>query len=98
PPSSTLFPSTTLFRSPSRLASGWLWRSLCHRGGQWARLDRSPVGRNQAAREAGGGSLENRRAALERGRRRQSAPANRSTALGVRSEEHTSELQSLAYL
>src|SRR2546425_3449828 len=63
PPRSTLFPYTTLFRSPPRA-----------RG---PRADRAPTARRAAWRGA-------------RGR---GGPAS-----SPRSEEHTSELQSLAYL
>src|SRR2546425_9079970 len=72
PPRSTLFPYTTLFRSPAR-----------------AHLDVRPRPRGHRARRergAGGGG---------RGRRTRRGGALQS--LG-RSEEHTSELQSLAYL
>src|SRR2546423_10070917 len=55
PPRSTLFPYTTLFRSPARMARGGKLR--CHRG-----------------------------------------TAGPCSSSSMRSEEHTSELQSLAYL
>src|SRR2546425_6838015 len=74
PPRSTLFPYTTLFRSPAGLG---------------------PTARGRARRHGGG-------AARGRGRAPQApAPRRRSRAdqgLEARSEEHTSELQSLAYL
>src|SRR5229473_4174734 len=63
PPRSTLFPYTTLFRSPADRGRG-----PAHRG----HLVRPPQGGAAAARRRGGH--------------------------GRRSEEHTSELQSLAYL
>src|SRR2546425_4481128 len=68
PPRSTLFPYTTLFRSPS--SPGGCGRSCaasgCARSGSWT----------------------------SRGCRR----ASSTRVSGRRSEEHTSELQSLAYL
>src|SRR5437016_10089902 len=64
PPRSTLFPYTTLFRSPWHLAAGQA---------RWSRAAR--------------GRLHPRR----RGRRT-------SSGTGLRSEEHTSELQSLTNL
>src|SRR2546425_6764888 len=73
PPRSTLFPYTTLFRSPRR-----------HRAGHRA-VTEAPIGLI-----AGSGRLPLLFAeAAER--------AGRSV-VAVRSEEHTSELQSLAYL
>src|SRR2546425_9602882 len=73
PPRSTLFPYTTLFRSPLLRAAG---------GGPGRAARARP-----ARREAGGEDRESDRA---RG------PG--ADPRGVRSEEHTSELQSLAYL
>src|SRR3712207_7445924 len=74
PPRSTLFPYTTLFRSPPEVDALWL-----------ARLLKDPrPGVADAALEAGLGS--GARAAWEASRAR------------VRSEEHTSELQSRQYL
>src|SRR2546425_5505829 len=61
PPRSTLFPYTTLFRSPGGLRPG-------------------------------GGDCEGRRGGFDEGRRLRGVDRVR------RSEEHTSELQSLAYL
>src|SRR2546423_7087228 len=72
PPRSTLFPYTTLFRSPpvrSRSASD---RSCCARR-------RSPASRPRPST-------------------RPSSAAPGASAKWPRSEEHTSELQSLAYL
>src|SRR2546425_6023314 len=59
PPRSTLFPYTTLFRSPSAIAS--------------AKLAKSTVNQSQT-------------------------DTQKMNQAGARSEEHTSELQSLAYL
>src|SRR5687767_15314518 len=82
PPRSTLFPYTTLFRS-------WCWHL-----GQELRHDRYsdqkvlPVPAGQRNREGGRQTLS-------------SAPPLQANPLchpGHRSEEHTSELQSLAYL
>src|SRR5438046_7918814 len=67
PPSSTLFPYTTLFRSPARERSG---------------------------RPPGGGGPGARSARDTPGRRHRSPPRARR----ARSEEHTSELQSLTNL
>src|SRR2546425_7411777 len=71
PPRSTLFPYTTLFRSPAARDHG------AH--GRAERLPRPPDGRPRL-RDG------------DRSRR------PRRTGGGARSEEHTSELQSLAYL
>src|SRR3712207_7430394 len=78
PPRSTLFPYTTLFRSPcghpgrtSRIP--WLGRALLPAGSPALRGERKPCGRDDlSAARRGGGPL--------------------------RSEEHTSELQSRQYL
>src|SRR2546425_5329543 len=72
PPRSTLFPYTTLFRSPAHVA-GFLLSA------------RAPPRRSR------------HRGVLRR-RRRLRAGARRPPARRERSEEHTSELQSLAYL
>src|SRR2546425_1306243 len=73
PPRSTLFPYTTLFRSPLRHAG----KLEAHRDAR------------EAVRLGGGAD------ALDR----DVHPLQRHPGLpGVRSEEHTSELQSLAYL
>src|SRR5438876_5344428 len=74
PPRSTLFPYTTLFRSPRR-------RRRQHRGQRLSAAD---------ARRDGG--------ARDRPRRHPSARAAGLTAVGARSEEHTSELQSPVHL
>src|SRR2546425_4266326 len=68
PPRSTLFPYTTLFRSPR---------------GDPARRAAPPLGRRGRVRRS------------PRGRRGRPRPSGRRRR---RSEEHTSELQSLAYL
>src|SRR2546425_6283650 len=75
PPRSTLFPYTTLFRSPSSsLESG-------SSSPNWASPSRSP--RLQRPKQLG---------------RIITLVEQREPAVRVRSEEHTSELQSLAYL
>src|SRR3989441_9509673 len=72
PPRSTLFPYTTLFRSPQREA-----RHHRGRGGALSmRGETQPLHVNAGKRGAG----------------------NRDQGQEKRSEEHTSELQSLAYL
>src|SRR3989441_8796233 len=131
PPRSTLFPYTTLFRSPRERRIG-LGRGLDQRErvvnrhlgivGQIVVETRQRIGRRLQPPRVG-----NRvRAAIERGSRREESPlawrrrAQRDRTLGrrgaaaqrltpphgtagptrerIRSEEHTSELQSLAYL
>src|SRR5687767_15365580 len=86
PPGSPLFPYTTLFRSRRERARA---RGDAARRGRAARLPRA--GRGRLARSA-----RDRRGAGQAG------PRNRRrrvvAAVLVRSEEHTSELQSLAYL
>src|SRR5687768_18267778 len=80
PPRSTLFPYTTLFRSP-RVHSDWPPVSAVARVSSGWRLESQTVDRN----------------ASEALQRRASPPATtRST--GIRSEEHTSELQSRLHL
>src|SRR2546425_9305749 len=76
PPRSTLFPYTTLFRSPA---------------GRDPVPDLPITGR--ADRD-----LRARGHAVARGTGRARLPAGRSVRVSGRSEEHTSELQSLAYL
>src|SRR3712207_8305491 len=89
PPRSTLFPYTTLFRSVLVLEGGAL-------GGEGLPLGPADgaVGADQALAEGVG---EDRVVAegVERGRERFGQPAD---AAGVRSEAHTSELQSRQYL
>src|SRR2546425_6987527 len=70
PPRSTLFPYTTLFRSPRGVCPAW-------RGSTQSR------------------SRARRRRRAPRGARQ---PGRLGTWTAYRSEEHTSELQSLAYL
>src|SRR2546425_785868 len=74
PPRSTLFPYTTLFRSPLR-----------------ARSPSSPTSAAPARRRPT--SSPSRRSPSAR-----TPSAQRASACSARSEEHTSELQSLAYL
>src|SRR2546425_2909204 len=85
PPRSTLFPYTTLFRSAPRTAQARIGASLAARG-RWDVSAHDPSGseppRADLHRHLGGGRVPERR-------RRQDM---------ARSEEHTSELQSLAYL
>src|SRR2546425_6314730 len=82
PPRSTLFPYTTLFRSPGDLAHGVAvdlerpYRCVVHVG-------------EEAIHDA---------AAEQQGGRRRQWAVGGGTCADVRSEEHTSELQSLAYL
>src|SRR5262245_63522915 len=76
PPASTLFPYTTLFRSPVRAAAQRAAAVQLDAGRLQRRL------RGRAARSAGGADRPRKRAG--------GAPA--------RSEEHTSELQSLRHL
>src|SRR2546425_9399400 len=75
PPRSTLFPYTTLFRSPQRFVQPPV---LGQRAGQ---LERGPQRGEQALR-----------------RQRFFEELKRAQLGRTRSEEHTSELQSLAYL
>src|SRR5947209_17213160 len=87
PPHSTLFPYTTLFRSRHRLA-------LVRGGGVQHRLPRRAGGvgpRDEAGRDRG-----RERVLLAHG----GPPASVDRVLvgGLRSEEHTSELQSRQYL
>src|SRR2546425_6125670 len=77
PPRSTLFPYTTLFRSP------------LHLGGRVAGLVPGLARLPQIARRRR--VARDRLVAVE-------PPTRRTTIPGHRSEEHTSELQSLAYL
>src|SRR5262245_64581700 len=78
PPSSTLFPYTTLFRSPVHQGEG-------------------PQGRacGRAARRCGGPGARQR--GQDRSARRYQARAS-DVGDHIRSEEHTSELQSLRHL
>src|SRR3989441_5441545 len=83
PPRSTLFPYTTLFRSRARLRAA---EGI-------ADGPRTPA-RNRMRGAAG----ELAAAADESDRRYRPRAARGTPAAGGRSEEHTSELQSLAYL
>src|SRR2546425_3008504 len=82
PPRSTLFPYTTLFRSPHAVAS------------RRKRAQRSQARLLRAGRQAGAELRGSNRPPLRRAPHL-FRPRQRATA---RSEEHTSELQSLAYL
>src|SRR2546425_11843251 len=94
PPRSTLFPYTTLFRSPGELvAEPEAFGSRLDHAGQ--------LGADQRVEVA----FDEHRGELARDVRRHDREAlDRLPAIGVqtpqprRSEEHTSELQSLAYL
>src|SRR3989441_6005735 len=88
PPRSTLFPYTTLFRS-TRPGGG-----LGRRGRAVSRPRRPPL---PCERLRAGPAA---RALLDRERRqaRRAVSHRRAAPLSHRSEEHTSELQSLAYL
>src|SRR5205823_9549826 len=88
PPRSTLFPYTTLFRSQSAERRAEPRR---------IRSSRSPGTHRAAERRRGRGAARARRRAA----RRASGPAGTElpcASRAARSEEHTSELQSLAYL
>src|SRR5699024_11739278 len=73
PPRSTLFPYTTLFRSPGGLRAVPVQRTLLP----------------ENLRQCGGDPPNGRGAGVQNRGKRRAAPAGR-----VRSEEHTSELQS----
>src|SRR2546425_9318298 len=83
PPRSTLFPYTTLFRSQRHLDPG---------GPLQARTRGAAAGERRALRRAHGVHPRERAPGRHRLRGR------RDRRGGWRSEEHTSELQSLAYL
>src|SRR3546814_9065217 len=87
----TLFPYTTLFRSTSRLGSKGrgIARRACHRR-QRRRSGRG--GGVRRARRSGGAGDRRRRA---RGGRHRGGRTRLARAAAARSEEHTSELQSL---
>src|SRR3712207_8182341 len=78
PPRSTLFPYTTLFRSPRRQHEGRA-RASVHATEKPSRPERALQG-------------------LQQGPRRRGALDGRRGSERVRSEEHTSELQSRQYL
>src|SRR2546423_11111058 len=85
PPRSTLFPYTTLFRSA---------RAEADEGSDPRAVPEHRVLRSRLVRRRGGGEdvLRRARQAADTDARRASCGGDR------RSEEHTSELQSLAYL
>src|SRR5256884_1351139 len=86
PPRSTLFPYTTLFRSPAadrdRLAAAG---------------DRRGGAQDRAARDRAGGARQGEGQGVEGAARARRGRAGRA-ARAVRSEEHTSELQSRLHL
>src|SRR2546427_9606776 len=82
PPRSTLFPYTTLFRSPRRPA---------------ARRDRPGEGDDRSVRRSGAGPAAAVRVE-RRGRGRGGSGSPGGACGGRRSEEHTSELQSQSNL
>src|SRR2546429_1228193 len=87
PPRSTLFPYTTLFRSPPRRSScSRTWRSSA----RWAAVDQH-LG---CTRPSIAGRSMRRTARWEL----RNSPASSSISATVRSEEHTSELQSRLHL
>src|SRR5205823_10929027 len=94
PPRSTLFPYTTLFRSPETVHE-------IHDGPPSACLTRHPVcakcDHASLRNRVGAGTRRNRCATACVSPRRSHANPQTSERL-QRSEEHTSELQSLAYL
>src|SRR3712207_8547560 len=83
PPRSTLFPYTTLFRSP---------KGRRRPRGDGTRAGRSAHGRAAGGRRTGRGYPRGTRRGQDRGTGRRAARARE------RSEEHTSELQSRQYL
>src|SRR2546425_7140545 len=85
PPRSTLFPYTTLFRSAAHVAA-----LVVEMGGEHVERMRAAPARERREHVRGEATAAQPR--LERGDR------GRVPALRDRSEEHTSELQSLAYL
>src|SRR3712207_8601281 len=82
PPRSTLFPYTTLFRSLLRRCAGWVIQLLTVRSGGWCEM------RTRAATVGWQMGACGIAPDVDRG----------IYALGARSEEHTSELQSRQYL
>src|SRR3712207_7589813 len=89
PPRSTLFPYTTLFRSPQRKHDSHSSRSLGAPSGPHTgeRPPTRPLGVTSACSGAG-----------PEGLLRPLSPSVGRHVLGCRSEEHTSELQSRQYL
>src|SRR5205823_14857503 len=96
PPSSTLFPYTTLFRSRRRCVAAHAGRGIRPHPRPLLALRRRGAGLAGALVGAGAPDVPHARpteepGSAERGRAGAGAPPPRS-------EEHTSELQSLAYL
>src|SRR5690606_42153198 len=84
PPTSTLFPYTTLFRSSARKSSAHSYRGRRPHHNHLGVIVRGHVGRHTAGSKA-----------IRRGSSASSAPGCRPTRdRRGRSEEHTSELQS----
>src|SRR5688572_31369859 len=93
PPGSTLFPYTTLFRSPPRSGRAALRVGRCGRAAHWSavRTERPPDSRCPTAAEASPGGRASVPATYTLGSPQSPHPA-------ARSEEHTSELQSQSNL
>src|SRR3712207_8875257 len=91
PPRSTLFPYTTLFRSPHPLGQRVAARRARQREPGWTGSARLGVRRPSLLRQGAGRVLERRLRLADLGSEAEFLPA-------VRSEEHTSELQSRQYL
>src|SRR2546423_2183540 len=90
PPRSPLFPYTTLFRSPrARAAETEAVAPVVHVGEHALPADTGQLAGKQHLQVAHRGFLEIAPAGV---------PIEAHAPLGSRSEEHTSELQSLAYL
>src|SRR5436853_6200903 len=94
PPTSTLFPYTTLFRScrARTIAARRLWRTdgrALRRSPLWARRQPFCLGPAEEAARISGNDL---------GAARPGDLGGSRPAAAVRSEEHTSELQSLRHL
>src|SRR5205823_14522930 len=88
PPISTLFPYTTLFRSRAHAVA----RRRADPGPRVGRPPRGPTPTPHQPKRAAAGRAPSRPSPRR-------APSQRGTrATAIRSEEHTSELQSLAYL
>src|SRR5205814_5614851 len=94
PPSSTLFPYTTLFRSERR-SPDWLLRTVSRPAPVWARQVHPKKRRAVPALK-----LHRHRRAVSAPelRRLRRTPTIQGTHSAMRSEEHTSELQSLRHL
>src|SRR3712207_7946810 len=89
PPRSTLFPSTTLFRSASATAVRDVLRALEGEGTEWAAEQVAILRRMSPTSLA---------VSLELLRRGAGATLDECLEMELRSEEHTSELQSRQYL